>query len=114
MRRAVARRFSMTFRLPSSYSGGIILSVLVFFLLYWLRNFGEALLGGVLVLGVFTRLGSRVILYWALVVIAALPVFYLLDRPAQAERVGVVAFSLLGLGILVNAVDSWRARHAVH
>lgn len=94
------------------HPGGIIFSLGIFFLLYWTRSFGEAIIGGMVALALFARLESRLFFLWGLVVIALLPVFYLLDRPAQAERVGVVAFSLLGLGIVVNAIATWRARYS--
>lgn len=129
MSKAVAKRSSMTSRFLSSISvllksfeqtlvvfqkhlRGIFFAVLIFFVLYWTRSFGEAIVGGMLALALFAQLESRLFFLWALVVIALLPVFYLLDRPAQAERVGVAAFSLLGLGILVNAIDTWRERRA--
>lgn len=94
------------------HPGGIFFAMLVFFFLYWTRSFGEAVIGGMLALAIFARLEGRLFLLWALIVIAIIPVFYLADRPAQAERAGVVAFSLLGLGVLVNAIDTWRARRA--
>lgn len=89
---------------------GIILSVVVFFVVYWTRGFTEGILGGALTLAIVAKLESRLFLLWALVSIATIPVFYVADRPAQAERVGVLAFSLLALGIVTTLVETWRAR----
>ncbi len=127
MWKVVAKRSSMTSRFLSSpaallgsfeqtlsvlrkHPGGLVVVLAVFFFLYWTRSFGEAVLGGVVTLAVVARIEGRLFFLWALISITLLPIFYLLDRPAQAERVGVVAFCLLGLGILVNAIDTWRAR----
>lgn len=89
---------------------GITFSALVFFILYWTRGFAEAIFGGAFVLAIFADVPSRLVLAWALVVIATIPAFYLADRPAQAERAGVLAFSLIALGVLINLVDTVRAR----
>lgn len=94
---------------------GALLVLAVFFFL--LRTWGGsvALFWGTLAASVLLRLEARPIFLVALLVLVTTPFLYLADRPAHAERAGVLAFSLLALGIVVDVFDTYRtARDRSH
>lgn len=86
----------------------IVLCVGLFFILSYVTNTSVALFWAVLLLGLLIDLPARPFLLAALVMLTATPVLYFFDRPAQAERVGVVVFSLLALGTILNLINAWR------
>lgn len=85
--------------------------VTVFGIIWYLFNASIALFWGMLLLLVVARQSARLVFVIALLVVLATPLLYFIDRPAQAQRAGILTFALLGLGILVNTVDTWRNRH---
>lgn len=86
-----------------------LLSVVLFFALWKTTAWSVALFWSTLALALSTNLPAGPVFLAALLALAATPALYLLDRPAQAERAGVLVFSLLALGILINLAEAWRA-----
>lgn len=89
---------------------GVLLVLLVFFLLLRTWEGSVALFWGTLALSVVLHLEARWMFLAALATLAVTPLLYLVDRPAHAERAGVLAFSLIALGVLANLWDTLRAR----
>lgn len=87
-----------------------VLAAALLFAVVW-RGWGvsTALFWGVALLMVLLHMSMRSLLLVALLLLSAIPFLYLLDRPAQAERAGVLVFVLLVLASLVNAADVWRS-----
>ncbi len=106
-------------RVPRVFAQGVtvleqhpwrVLAAALLFAMVW-RGWGVsvALFWGVALLMVLLHMSMRPLLVVALLMVPAIPFLYLLDRPAQAERVGVLVFILLILASLVNAADVWRS-----
>lgn len=87
-----------------------VLAAALLFAVVW-RGWGvsAALFWGVVLLMVFLHMSMRPLLLMVLLLLPAIPFLYLLDRPAQAERAGVLVFVLLVVASLVNAADVWRS-----
>lgn len=86
--------------------------VIIFGGIWYFFNASLALFWSTLLLLVLAHQSARLVFSIALFVVFATPLLYLIDRPAQAQRAGILAFTLLGLGIFVNAVDTWRHRQS--
>lgn len=86
--------------------------IIIFGGMWYLFNASVALFWSTLLLLVLAHQSARLVFIVALLVVLVTPLLYLIDRPAQAQRAGILAFTLLGLGILVNAADTWRHRQS--
>lgn len=88
----------------------LVLAAALVFAVAW-RGWGVAagLFWGVALLMILLRFSMRPLLWVALLLLPVIPFLYVLDRPAQAERAGVLVFVLLILASLVNAADVWRS-----
>lgn len=86
----------------------------VFFGLWYFFSASVALFWATFLLVIVTGTGSRPLFILALLTLFVVPFLFLIDRPAQADRGGVLAFSLLALGIFINTWDTWRSYHAVN
>lgn len=85
-------------------------SIGVFGLLWYLTSVSAALFWSVLLLALLLDLPARPFLIAALITLTLTPVLYFVDRPSQAERVGVLVFALLALGTVINLGNNWRQR----
>lgn len=87
----------------------VLAAALVFGMVWRWWGAAAAIFWGTAALMVFLGMSMRPVLSIALVVLAAIPFLYLLDRPAQAERAGVLVFVLLALAALVNVTYVWQS-----
>lgn len=121
MLKAALSRFSMTSILSNKlsfaalylerlqkYPGRVAVTVVVFGLLWYLTTITAALFWSILLLAWLIDLPAKPFFLAALLVVMLTPVFYFLDRPTQAERVGVLFFALLALGTIVNIRNTWH------
>lgn len=112
MRKMVPRHFSMISPFLSKlerHPWRVLLAAVLFAVVWRVWGVSAALFWGVALLMVLLSLSMRPILAVALLILPVIPFLYLLDRPAQAERAGVLVFILLVLASLVNAADVWRS-----
>lgn len=87
----------------------VLIAALLFAMVWRGWGVSAALFWGVALLMMLLHMSMRSLLLIALLLLPAIPFLYLLDRPAQAERAGVLVFVLLILASLVNVADVWRS-----
>lgn len=87
-------------------------AVLVFLVVQYFFTASAALFWGLLVLSLLYNWPAQPFLTTALIALVLAPILYWLDRPSQAERVGVLVFALLALGATVNLGNTWRQKRA--
>lgn len=90
----------------------VLLATGIFGAIWYGTTASLALFWALLSLAVLVNLPARLFLLAALVSLTLTPALYFLDRPAQAERVGVLVFSLLALGSITNLANTWRSKQA--
>lgn len=86
----------------------VLLATGIFGAIWYGATVSLALFWALLSLAVLVNLPARLFLLAAIIILTLTPTLYFLDRPAQAERAGILVFSLLALGTIVNLIDVWR------